>query len=246
MRKYPDRRHLRVLDVMTTEVVTAQPSDGFKEVAERLYDTGVSGLPVVDEDGRVLGVVSEGDLLVKEGGEHKGSLLHPKKTRRLTSKGSLLHPKKTRRLTSKAEATVAAQAMTEPAVTITADATVAEAARVMYKKGVKRLPVLDSDGRLLGVVSRHDVIKVFVRSDASIRDEAIEGVLGRDLMIDTVGVRVEVEAGIVAIAGQVERRTDIPIITSLVSAMDGVVAVNNALTYRWDDTRVELQQATGP
>jgi len=230
MREYPRRRHLRVLDVMTTEVVTANPLDGFKEVAERLYETGVSALPVVDEDRRVLGVVSEGDLLVKEGGEHKGSLLHPKKTRRLTSK---------------AEATVAAQAMTEPAVTITADTTVAEAARMMYKKGVKRLPVVDSDGRLRGVVSRHDVIKVFVRSDASIRDEAIEGVLGRDLMIDTVGVRVEVEAGIVAIAGQVERRTEIPIITSLVSAMDGVVAVNNALTYRWDDTRVELQ-ATGP
>jgi CBS domain-containing protein len=230
MSEYPRRRHLRVLDVMTTEVVTANPLDGFKEVARRLYETGVSALPVVDEDGRVLGVVSEGDLLVKEGGEHKGSLLHPKKTRRLTSK---------------AEATVAAQAMTEPAVTITADATVAEAARVMYKRGVKRLPVVDSDGRLLGVVSRHDVIKVFVRSDASIRDEAIEGLLGRDLMIDTFGVRVEVEAGIVAIAGQVERRTEIPIITSLVSAMDGVVAVNNALTYRWDDTRVELQ-ATGP
>jgi len=135
MSEYPRRRHLRVLDVMTTEVVTANPLDGFKEVARRLYETGVSALPVVDEDRRVLGVVSEGDLLVKEGGEHKGSLLHPKKTRRLTSK---------------AEATVAAQAMTEPAVTITADTTVAEAARMMYKKGVKRLPVVDSDGRLRG------------------------------------------------------------------------------------------------
>jgi predicted transcriptional regulator len=227
MSEYPRRRH-PVLDVMTTEVVTAEPFDGFKEVAKRLYETGVSGLPVVDEDRRVLGVVSEGDLLVKEGGEHKGSLLHPRKTRRLTGK---------------AEAIVAAQAMTEPAVTITADATVAEAARVMYKKGVKRLPVVDSDGRLLGVVSRHDVIKVFVRSDESIRAEVVEGVLGRDLMIDTLGVLVEVESGIVTVAGQVERRSEIPIITFLVSAMDGVVAVNNALTYRWDDTHVEYAGA---
>ena len=224
MSEYPRRRHLRVLDVMTTEVVTADPLDGFKEVAERLYQSGVSALPVIDQNRRVLGVVSEGDLLVKEGGNHKGSLLHPNRTRRLTSK---------------AEATVAAEAMTEPAVTITADATVAEAARVMHKKGLKRLPVVDSDGRLRGIVSRHDVIKVFVRTDASIRDEVIEGVLRRDLMIDTFGVLVEVGAGIVTIAGQVERRTEIPIITFLVSAMDGVVAVNNALTYHWDDTHVE-------
>jgi CBS domain-containing protein len=224
MSAYPLRRHLRVLDVMTTEVVTAQPSDGFKEVAERLYETGVSALPVVDDDRRVLGVVSEGDLLVKEGGKPHGSLLHPKDTRKLTGK---------------AEAIVAAQAMTEPAVTITADATVAEAARVMHKRGVKRLPVVDSDGRLLGVVSRHDVIKVFVRTDEAIRDEVIEGVLGHDMMIDTFGVLVEVGAGIVTIAGQVDRRTEIPIITSLVSAMDGVVAVKNTLTYRWDDTHLE-------
>lgn len=224
MNEYPRRRHLRVLDVMTTEVVTAHPSDGFKEVAERLYETGVSALPVVDEDRRVLGVVSEGDLLVKEGGNQKSSRLHPRKTRRLTSKG---------------EAVVAAEAMTEPAVTITADATVADAARMMYTKGVKRLPVVDFEGRLLGVVSRHDLIKVFVRSDESIRDEVTDGVLGRDLMIDTVGVVVEVESGIVTIAGEVERRTEIPIITFLVAAMDGVVAVNNALTHRWDDTHVE-------
>jgi CBS domain-containing protein len=128
MREYPRRRHLRVLDVMTTEVVTAQPSDGFKEVAKRLYDTGVSGLPVVDEDRRVLGVVSEGDLLVKEGGKQHGSLLHPRRTRRLADK---------------AEAVVAAQVMTEPAVTISAHATVAEAARVMLKHVLKQLPVVD-------------------------------------------------------------------------------------------------------
>jgi CBS-domain-containing membrane protein len=228
MSEYPRRRHLRVLDVMTTEVFTADPLDGFKEVAERLYETGVSALPVIDLDRRVLGVVSEGDLLVKEGGKRKGSLLHPKKTRKLTGK---------------AEAIVAAHAMTEPAVTITADATVAEAARVMHKKGLKRLPVVDSDGRLLGIVSRHDVIKVFVRTDESIREEVIEGVLGRDLMIDTPGVVVEVESGIVTIGGEIERRTEIPIITFLVSAMDGVVAVDNALTYRWDDTHLEYAKA---
>lgn len=224
MSEYPRRRHLRVLDVMTTEVITADPSDGFKEVAERLYETGVSALPVVDGDRRVLGVISEDDLLVKESGNHKRSALHPNKTRRLAGK---------------ANAVVAAEAMTRPAVTIAADTTVAQAARVMHKMGLKRLPVVDSEGRLLGIVSRHDVIKVFVRTDESIRDEVIDGVLGRDLMIDTRAVVVEVESGIVTIAGEVERRTEIPIVTFLVSAMDGVVSVNNVLTYRWDDTNVE-------
>jgi osmotically-inducible protein OsmY len=91
----------------------------------------------------------------------------------------------------------------------------------------------------VGVVSRHDVIKVFARSDESIRNEVIDGVFGRDLMIDTFGILVEVGAGIVTITGQVERRTEIPIITSLVSAIDGVVAVNNTLTDRWDDTHLD-------
>lgn len=224
MSQYPSRRHLRVLDVMTTDVFTADPLDGFKAVAQRLYETGVSALPVIDSDRRVVGLISEGDLLVKEGGKPRGSLLHPAEARTLAGKAS---------------AVVAAEAMTSPAVTITADATVAEAARLMHGRGLKRLPVVDADGRLLGIVSRHDVIKVFVRTDASIRKEVLEGVIGRDLMIDTFGIAVEVEAGIVDISGQVERRTEIPVITLLIAGMDGVVAVENSLTYRWDDRHIE-------
>jgi CBS domain-containing protein len=224
MTEYPRRRYLTVLDVMTTEVVTVDLFEGFKAVAHKLFDTGVSAMPVVDNDHKVLGLVSEADLLLKEGAE-------PRAKRRWHK-----HPGADER---KEGAIVAAEIMTEPAITIHADRTVTQAARLMHKRGLKHLPVVDSDDHLVGVVSRHDLIKVFTRSDESIRDEVLHGVLGRDLMIDTQGILVEVEEGVVTIAGEVERRTEIPIIGFLVSAMDGVVAVNNVLTDRWDDTRMD-------
>ena len=223
MSDFPRRRHLRVQDVMTTNVVTAHPSDSFKEIARRLYENRLGALPVIDDDRQVVGVVSEGDLLVKQGGNQVARLLHPRQTRLLARKG---------------KAVVAAEVMSEPAVTISAEATVAEAARVMNKHDLKRLPVVDDEGQLVGVVSSHDLIKVFVRSDDSIRDEVIDGVLGRDLLIDMTDVRVNVRSGVVVIDGQIERRTELPMITHLVSAIDGVVAVDNALSYRWDDTHV--------
>ena len=228
MSGYPRRRHLTVLDVMTTDVTTASPLDGFKEVAERLFATGLSALPVVDENRKVLGIISEADLLLKEGADFDNGRHYRKQARREAGK---------------AQAIVAGEAMTHPAITIQAHETVAGAARMMHKRGLKHLPVVDSENRLLGVVSRHDLIKVFSRSDDSIKDEVIKGVFGRDLMIDTLGVVVEVQDGVVTLAGEVERKTEVPIISFLVSAMDGVVAVSNALTYRWDDGHVDLSSA---
>ena len=229
MNEYPRRRHLTVLDVMTTEVTTANPFDGFKEVAERLFENGLSALPVVDENRTVLGVISEADLLIKEGADFDNGRHYGRHARRDALK---------------AKAVVAADAMTHPAITIQAHETVAGAARIMHKRGLKHLPVVDSENRLLGVVSRHDLIKVFSRTDESIKDEVIKGVFGRDLMIDTLGVVVEVGDGVVTVAGEVERKSEIPIISFLVSAMDGVVAVNNALTYRWDDAHLDLSHET--
>ena len=224
MNAFPRRRHLTVLDVMTTEVITARPSDGFKDVAERLFDTRVSALPVIDENRKVLGVLSEADVLVKESAD-------PGSGRRF-GRG-------TRRDALKAHALVAGDAMTAPAITIHANETVVHAARVMHKLGLKHLPVVDSENHLMGMVSRHDLIKVFSRSDDSIKDEVIKGVFGHDLMIDTMGVLVEVQDGVVALAGEIERKSEIPVIGFLVAAMDGVVAVHNALTHRWDDSHLE-------
>lgn len=221
MNRYPLGRHLTVLDVMTKDVITASPSDGFKEVAERLFRTGVSVLPVVDADRMVVGVVSEADILVKEG--NKTIMRHP----------VLRH---TRRDAQRAQALVASEVMTQPATTIRPDQTVAAAARLMHRGGFKHLPVVDADARLLGVVSRHDLIKVFCRTDDAIRQEVIMGVFTNDLMIDTLGVKVAVLDGVVALGGEVERKTEVPIVTLLVGAIDGVVAVNNSLRYRWDDS----------
>ena len=227
--RYPLRRHLTVLDVMNTNVVTANPFDGFKEVAQRMFNTGVSVLPVVDQDGLVVGVISEADILVKE--SNQAIRRHPVR-------------KHARRDAERAEAVVAAQVMTQPATTIRANQTVADAARVMHKGGFKHLPVVDAENRLLGVVSRHDLIKVFCRSDDAIRDEVIGGVFTNDLMIDTLGVSVTVVDGVVVLSGEIERKTELPIITLLVAAMDGVVAVNNELTYRWDDSHISTAGVT--
>ncbi|HEV1996893.1 MAG TPA: CBS domain-containing protein [Candidatus Dormibacteraeota bacterium] len=224
MNAFPRRRHLTVLDVMTTEVITASPFDGFKEVAERLFDTRVSALPVVDENRKVIGVISEADVLVKESAETQSGVHFGKVARRDALK---------------AGAVIAGEAMTTPAITIHANETVVHAARLMHKRGLKHLPVVDSEERLLGMVSRHDLIKVFSRSDDSIKDEVIKGVFGHDLMIDTLGVTVEVQDGVITIAGEIERRSEVPIITFLVAAMDGVVAVHNTLSYRWDDSNIE-------
>jgi CBS domain-containing protein len=219
------KRHLTVQDVMTSDVITARPLDGFKEVAVRLFDSGVSALPVVDDSGRVLGVISEADLLLKE----RAQANKPHAVRR-----------QTRLDNRKAQARTASEAMTRPAITVRPELTVAEAARVMHQFGLKHLPVVDVDNRLVGVVSRHDLIQVFSRSDESIRQEVVEGVFGHDLMMDTLGVTVEVSAGVVCVSGEVDRKTEIPIVSILVAAMDGVVAVDNALTYRWDDSKFEL------
>ena len=226
MNRFASRRHLTVLDVMTSEVITANPFDGFKEVAERLFDTGVSLLPVVDEDRTVIGVVSEADILVKE--SNLAMKRHPVR-------------KHARRDAERARALVASQVMTHPATTIHADETVAAAARLMHTGGFKHLPVVDHQDRLLGVVSRHDLLKVFSRSDEAIREEVISGVFTNDLMIDTLGVSVSVLDGVVALAGEVERKTELPIITLLVAAIDGVVAVNNELGYRWDDSKIAAE-----
>ena len=227
MKRYPLRRHTTVLDVMSTAVVTADPLDGFKEIAERLVRTGVSVLPVVDGDGMVLGVISEDDVLVKE--SNQPVKRHP--VRRTA-----------RRDAERAQALLASEVMTHPATTIHADQTVAAAARVMHKGGFKHLPVVDAGGRLVGVVSRHDLLKVFCRPDEAIRDEVIMGVFRNDLMIDTLGVTVTVDDGVVTLKGEIERQTEVPVVTVLVGAIDGVVAVNNDLGYRWDDSHIS---ATG-
>jgi CBS domain-containing protein len=206
-----------VADVMTTDVVTVRPSMPLKEVAELLLSRGISGVPVVDPEGRVLGVVSETDILTKEqGGLERAGLLH-----RLLSAD-------TRSEQAKVEATTAGEAMTSPAVTIRPHATVADAAARMLEHCVNRLPVLDGP-QLRGIVTRADLVRAFIRPDAEIAHQVQDEVLRRKLWIKAEHVQVSVERGSVRLQGHVESQKVARKVEALVRELPGVVEVDSYL-----------------
>jgi CBS domain-containing protein len=212
-----------VRDVMTTRVVVVEESTAFKEIVRSMEESGVGGLPVVDADGRVVGVVSEADLLLKEEEAQQPHRHH------------LLEGKRRGIERAKAEARVAGELMTAPAVSIGPDASLGQAARLMHERGVKRLPVVDERGVLVGIVSRGDLLTVFMRPDEDIRREVAEEILLGAMSIGP-GVRVTVRDGVVTVEGLVEHRRLVPILTGLVRGVDGVVGVEDRLRYEVDDT----------
>jgi len=217
--------HWNVAAVMTTDVVTVRAGTVYKEVVERLHERRVSAAPVVDADGRVIGVVSEADLLLKE----------ERPERR--PGGPLVDPHGD---SAKAMARNAAALMTSPAVTVRPEATLTEAARLMHRRHVKRLPVVDADGRLLGIVSRADLMQVFLRGDEALAREIREDVLRHTLVVDPAAVAVAVDDGVVRLEGQVETKSLAAIAARLVQGVEGVVAVDNRLRWGVDDAAVGL------
>jgi CBS-domain-containing membrane protein len=217
-------RHVR--DVMTQEVVTVDEHASFKEIATLIGERRVSAVPVLDREGRVLGIVSEADLVLKE--EFPEG----------PAGGRLFQGRRQREDRAKAAGDTAAELMTAPAVTVGPDASVAEAARLLHRHGIKRLPVVDPAGPLLGIVSRADLLKVFLRSDADIAREVRQEVLLRAMWMDPDTVVVEVRDGVVTLTGQLERRSLVPITVSLVRGLDGVVDVVDWLTFELDDTPI--------
>lgn len=211
-----------VSDVMTKNVVTVHVDTPYKDVVETLARHGISGIPVVDDDARVVGVVSEADLLPKE--ERKDVVYDDQA--RAAFKG-----RRHRDERRKAAADTAGGLMNSPALTISPDSNVAEAARLLTQHRIKRLPVVDTDRRLVGIVSRFDVLVPFLRPDADIRDEIVRDVIVKSLWESPNGVRVEVVDGVATLTGQVELDTTIPIAVDLTQAVDGVVDVRSQLTY---------------
>ena len=222
-------KHNKVGSVMTTEVVRAEYGTPFKEVARLLRDHRISGLPVVDDDEKVIGVISETDLMVRQA--QTPDPYEPKKRfslDRLTRAG--------RERAVKARARTAGQLMTQPPVTAHADDTIVEAARTMARHHIERLPVLDEEQRLVGIVTRRDLLQVFLRPDAEIRAEVIDEVLVRALWLPPRGIDVAVTEGVVTLSGQMERKSETEIAVSMTRQMDGVVAVVDKLTHRLDDS----------
>lgn len=221
-------QHRSVHDVMTHEVVTARPDTPFKEIAALFHRNDITAMPVLDDQGRPLGMVSEADLIRKE------AVLPDPEGR---TPGQWLRPEDRAR----AEAETAGGLMTSPAITARATWSVPEAARAMDKHRVKRLPVVDEVGRLVGIVSRRDLLQVFLRHDAAIREEITHDVLGQTLWLAPGDVRAAVHDGVVTLTGRVPRRSLIPITEQLCRAVDGVVAVHQSLDFADDDTDVPLE-----
>ena len=213
---------LQVGDVMTRDVLTISLDAPFKHIEQLMDEHHISALPVVDGEGGVVGVVSEADLLLKTeaGAQEPGRWTHDSRERR-----------------SKSHAQTAAGLMSSPAVTVAPTQPLAAAARLMRKHSVKRLPVVDG-GRLVGIVSRADVLKSYLRSDADIQSDIANRVIRGSMWLDPSSFDISVDDGVVRISGEVDRRSDVEILTTLTFAVEGVIGVEPMLTYRFDDRNV--------
>ena len=201
--------HQKVRDQMSDAVVRVQAGTPFKEIAHLLQEYDITAVPVVDDQNRPLGVVSEADLLQKMWGELQDGEEEPD-----ASAGP-----------DKARAIDAAGLMTSPALCAREDWSVVDAARMMARHRVKRLLVVDADGRLIGVVSRSDLLRVYLRTDQAIRREIVEEVLVKALGESPAEVQVDVTHGHVVLSGHLSSRTAVPVLKDMCRAVDGVVAV---------------------
>jgi CBS domain-containing protein len=206
-----------VRDVMTTRVVAVKRNASFKEIVSVLRRFGVGACPVINDAGKVLGVVSEADLLHKEAGPNRPSALISLRWRLGEQ--------------SKATAESAGRLMTSPAVTIGPGASLVEAARLMQNRHVKQLPVVDGNGLLIGVLSRADVLSVYERPDSDIGDEVKKVVLDEELGLDPDEFDVTVFSGVVTVAGTVPRRETALSVLTRVRQVDGVIGVRDRLSY---------------
>jgi CBS domain-containing protein len=206
-----------VRDVMTTHVVAVRLNATYKDMAARLREFRVSAFPVLDDDNKVIGVVSEADLLTKEALEY--SVPGPT--------GGILHGRER----AKAAAVIAADLMTRPAVTIGPREPVSHAARLMYSRKLKRLPVVDDEGRLIGIVTRTDVLGVYSRPDAEIRNAIIENIIVGLMLMDPAHFSVTVKDGVVTVEGKPENASVGRDLIQEIRHVEGVVAVRDRLGY---------------
>jgi len=190
-----------VKNVMTPEVVAVALRSTHRETVAALLEAKVSGAPVVDDTGRVVGVVTEADLL------------HPSDA-------------------------MAADLMSAPPIMVRPDVSVAAAARIMEGRRVKRLPVVDDHGRLLGIVSRRDLLRMHVRPDPAIRADIVDDVLRRTLWLDPATVHVSVREGVVRLTGTTERRSTAGLLARLASDVAGVADVLDEIDWEFDDSEL--------
>ncbi|MFC8245892.1 CBS domain-containing protein [Streptomyces chartreusis] len=215
-------QHITVSEVMTRDVVTVRPDTPFKEITSVLSTHGLSAVPVADERGAPIGLVSETDLLRKQAEQ-------PDEYGKQATPPGWPHER------AKARAENAAGLMTTPVVTAHADWPVAQAARAMDRHRVRRLLVVDDKDRIIGIVSRSDLLSVFLRPDEEIREEIRGDVLEGMLRLGGTEVQVQVHDGVVTLRGEVETRSTAQIAERLAKGVDGVVTVRPMIDYTVDD-----------
>jgi CBS domain-containing protein len=206
-----------VKDVMTTTVVAVKQGASYKEMAALLRKYRVSAFPVLDDDQKVIGIVSEADLLAKAAlsADRSGAII------------AIVHHKELK----KADGVTAGDLMTSNVVTVKPDDTVEQAARLMYHLQVKRLPVVDAGGYLVGIVSRADLLTVFDRPDEEIRAEIVDDVILHEFLIDPAVFIVTVADGVVTITGVPETADLGHRVVDKIRRVQGVVAVHDNLAY---------------
>jgi len=217
---------MKVRDLMSTDPLTVSPDTPLKEAARMMVRNKVSGLPVID-DGALVGIVTEADFLRQEANRdqpYRFSLLDA-----LFGEGPSEPP----------TVESVAEVMTEGLITSTPEVTIGEAARVMAIRGVKRLPVVDGDGVLVGIISRADVVNAFTKPDEIIEDEIREDIIRRLLFLDPADVGVTAEDGVVTLDGEMENRTETRLLVELTRRVEGVVRVESQLTFLVDDQMAE-------
>ena len=205
-----------VKDVMTTQVVAVRKDASFKEMVAQMRDSRVSAFPVIDDAGKVIGVVSEADMLNKEADQASPGTF-----------ASMLRFQDH----EKAAGVTAADMMTSPVATIGPDELVVDAARLMRDRRVKRLPVTNATGHLVGIVSRVDVLSVFTRPDAGIQHEAIEEVIRGGFLVRSQPFTVTVHDGIVTLTGRPETDRAGQELIERLRQIEGVVTVRDELSY---------------
>lgn len=211
---------MKVRELMTVDPVTARPDTPLKEAARLMASRGISGLPVV-EGGKVVGIVTEADFVERTAGMGRASL------------ADILLNRKDRLV----GASTVGDVMSVPVFGVGPDDSHVQAARIMKRKRVKRLPVMNHEGYLLGVVSRSDILAVFTRPDAVIEQDIRHRIIGQVLAMEPERLAVEVEDGNVRIEGSVQARTEASLLEDLVSEVDGVWSVEAQIHYLVDDTR---------
>jgi CBS domain-containing protein len=199
---------VNVVDLMTTDVIAVSRETGLRDAARLMFRNRVSGLPIVDEAGALVGIITEADFLKLEVERQEGT---------------------------RGQGDTVGDVMSRGVVTVPPNVEIYEAAKIMAVQEVKRLPVVDEDNRLLGVISRADIVSIFTRPDDVIEDEIREDLIRRVLFIDPDGVQVGVANGVVTLSGEVTTHSEASMLEELTNRLDGVLRVESKLTWAEGD-----------